>query len=329
MPHLWEQYLEPTPLNRLLLAEMWECLNAESKAGLLERLMGGFGHRFIPEALVHKALTEPQPYLRYLAAKSGVWKSGPRTPALIPENVTPAERIAAMRTSLGGYDAAVDDKLRADPSPLVRAAVHCRELRSNDYSWMLSASQVERLVFIAGEISVSGDFLTDFVRSAIGHVSENELQEFLTEYCCSTHTKSYYGMEATGDAMTDFTAKGWFEKVWELVGTVPQPVYMPVLWYFPTQTMMWEIPDAVISRVDDNLLALVLRRSDADLPALRKRVAERPTDFGEKTREAAEAWPQCKAAGASKDPLVLLAARVDQLYAKVDEAVQKKRGLFG
>lgn len=328
MKYLWEQYLEPTPLNRLLLAEMWECLSAESKASLLERLMGGFGHRSLPEALVHKAIAEPQPYLRYLAAKSGVWKSGPRTPAPISENAMP-ERIAAMRTSLGGYDAAVDDKLRADPSPLVRAAVRCREQRSSDYSWMLSASQVERLVFIAGEISVSGDFLTDFVRSAVGHVSEDELQEVLTEYCCSPHTKSYYAMEATGDAVTDFTAKGWFDKVWDLVGTVPQPVYMPILWYYPTQSMMWEIPDAVVARLEDDLLALVLRRSDADLPALRKRIAERPTDFGEKTREAAEEWPQHKAAGASKDPLVLLAARVDQLYAKVDEAMQKKRGLFG
>jgi hypothetical protein len=292
-------------------------------------LTGEFGHNFLPEALVHKALAEPQSYLRYLAAKSGVWKSGPPAPAPVPENATPAELVAAMRKNLGGYDAAVDDWLRADLSPLVRAAVRCRERRSSDYSWMLSAPQTERLIFVASESSVSGDFLSDFIRSAIGKVSEDDLQGLMTEYCCSKYTKNTYVTEATGDAMTDFTAKDWFDKVWDLGGTVPQPVYMPVLWYFPTQTMNWEIPDAVVTRLEDSLLALVLRRSDADLPVLRKRIAERPADFGEKTREAAEEWPQHKVAGALIDPLGHLAARVDQLHAKVEEAVQKKRGLFG
>ena len=329
MEAVWERYLEPTPLNHLLLAEMWDSLSQESKVALLECLLGDRGKDFVPEPLVRKAIEEPDAYLRYLAAKSGVWKGNNMpAPKLDDTQATPGEMFAALRLSLGGYDNELEARFRADPSPLVRAAVSAREHRNRmDFSWMLTSTQLERLLFIANEATVSGDTLAEFIRSAIGHISEEQLQEFLSEYAQSRHTKNTYASEETGDAMSDFTNREWFNKVWDLVGTAPHKVFLPLLWYFPTQTMLWEIEPEVIARLDDNLLALILRRRDAELPQLRKRIAASPTDFGPKTQEAADEWPQYRRQEKT-DTIGALAARVTELTTKVEEAMQKKRGLF-
>lgn len=156
---------------------------------------------------------------------------------------------------------------------------------------------------------------------------DREIAQVLLEYCHAPAVRDQFAADTTSDAMTDFTAKGWFDKVWGLVGTVPESVYRPLLSYMPTEVLQtWEVPDVVVKRMSDDDLAHLVQRSDAKLPRLRKRIEENPEQFPEKVLAAAGEWEQWMP---RPDDMTELRQRLATIVATLQAIAQKKRTLFG
>lgn len=298
---MYKPHLTDTPLNRVLLLECWDALPSESKGDLL-------GHyaetRMCPRWLVEKALGDPLAYLRYLAV--AYWRYSPDD----------------------AEDRAVIARIEADPSPLVRAALLRKEYGSQNLAWMLEVPQLERLVFMGQHRTISGDYLYRFMTEAVGKIPEEELADLLTEYCRNPHILESM-TQSSGDGEIDWIAYSWFTKVWELVGVVPKAVYMPILWYFPTEVHRWgSVPEEVLAKLakdDDDGLGALLWRHNARLEKLRERIAQHPEEFGEQARYGAEMFAKY-ARMDRPEPTALekQLADIQEQLARIEE----KRGLF-
>lgn len=298
---MYKPHLTDTPLNRVLLLECWDALSPESRGEAL-------GHyaelQNCPSWLVQKALDDPHPYLRYLAVTN--WRYNPND----------------------AEDQPLIARIEADPAPLVRAALLRKDYGSQGMEWMLEASQLERLVYMGRHHTISGDFLYRFITEAVGKIPEEELADLLTEYCRNPHIRESL-TESIGDGEADWIAWTWFTKVWELVGTVPKAVYMPILWYFPTEVQgRHTVPEEVLVKLakdDDGGLCALLWRHDARLERLRARIAQHPEEFGEQARYGAEMFAKHAHLGRPEPtPLEEQLTDIQERLARIEE----KRGLF-
>lgn len=298
---MYKPHLTDTPLNRVLLLECWDALSPESKGDLL-------GHysetRTCPGWLVQKALDDPLPYIRYLAVSN--WRYSP----------------------VDAEDQPLMARIEADPSPLVRAALLRKEYGSQGMGWMLEVSQLERLVYMGRHHTISGDFLYRFLIEAVGKIPDEELADLMTEYCRNPDIRESL-TQSSGDGESDWIAWTWFVKVWELIGVVPKAVYMPILWYFPTEAQgRHSVPEEVLAKLvkdDDAGLGALLWRHDARLPKLRERVAQHPEEFCEQARYGAEMFAKYAQMGRPEPtPLEEQLTDIQERLGRIEE----KRGLF-
>jgi len=298
---MYKPHLTDTPLNRVLLLECWDALSPESKGELL----GQYAEiRTCPRWLVEKALGDPLPYLRYMAVAAWRWS---------PDDAD---------------DQAVMARVDADPSPLVRAALLRKEYGSQGLDWMHEVSQLERLVYMGRNYTISGDYLYRFITEAVGKVPEEELAELMTEYCRNPSVLESM-TQSSGDGEIDWIAYSWFTKVWELVRVVPKAVYMPILWHFPTEVPRWgSVPEEVLAKLakeDDGGLGALLWRHNARLEKLRARVAQHPEEFGEQARYGAEMF--AKYARMDRQEPTPLEEQLADIQARLAR-IEEKRGLF-
>lgn len=245
VPPLIDNLTKGTAFSNRLLIEAWDGLTLETKFEILDRYDGWI---LIFNEVSRKVLSDPNPYIRYLAA-TVVRNHG---------------------------DATLRERISKDTSELVRAPALIHFPKSSD-DWM-HLSQLERLYAINEHPLMLGIYFVEFIKGAVGKISDDDLADLVKEHCKSETTKTYPPM------------KDEFNAMWKLVGTVPEKIYTPVLWHYPAEAEYHSVPDEVLEGMDDKDLKRLIDREDALLPDIRKRIEESRNKFSDEIVSANRSW---------------------------------------
>src|SRR5262249_8287461 len=124
----------------------------------------------------------------------------------------------------------------------------------------------------------SGEDFAKIVRRALATgTPEDEIVSMVQEYLGAPEHLSFVKQD-TWDALDALDIHREFKALWELVPDVPLLAGYALLTKLPTVTEAWggfgdDIPNDVLDRMDDQLLAYLLERDDVGLHDLRKKIA--------------------------------------------------------
>jgi hypothetical protein len=259
-----------------MLREAWDSLSAETQMRILFRITGD---RDYPENLeiLEKALSSPNPYIRYLAARSS-WLLG----TVLGED--------PLRATLR-------ERLRGDSSDLVQGGMVHRDAYSELVGLGPDPEQVCALpvgarVTLIGRVKHPADWFPKVARRALAHaVPPGELLAMTREYLAG-HIESKApgtGLEAWGER----DAQRGLSELWrlaaQLVEKYPESARL-LIHRLPTRTRDSHgecIPDDALSAFSQPALAELLRRPDIDLSEFRAYVLIRPEATSDELLEAA------------------------------------------
>lgn len=249
--------LEPRPCGEAKLLAAWDGLCTEHQILLLDSL-GKEGHLNWTRKIRAKALTTPNAYVRYLAARG----------------FCPSDKNAD--------DLAVNNRISEDPEPLVRYA----PLEGSALSLPRELSNPEAFFALPQEgrlaLMRSLPFAHDvpaIIRRAIqtvlpgGAMTEDDLAELLLEYVTNVEFASYYRPEylIPYDGWAEHERGKDIEALWELVPDLPKRASSVLICHLPEQSGINSgIPKAVLNGMADWQLTMLFRREDIDLEYRKK-----------------------------------------------------------
>lgn len=276
-----------TPLAMSRLLEAWHDLPVADKTTLLQYLFWRpeVGDPILKRedhaaALVDMALADPNSYVRYLAAREVSQPFGGGGLLDLPRE--------------SGYEAkrARYERVRADPSPLVRSATGNVEIPLNDSDDLLAAfwaqPHTERLSAVSGERDkcLSKQRFGSMARLLVfagrellpaQKVTEVEILDLLEQWLAGEKLAARIKRENDrrkkyGDGFGEYLLTEHVQNLWGAVAALPDKVAIRLLNELPAQIDSRNvIPADVLQRIaaQPQKLTYLLFRDDAELPELR------------------------------------------------------------
>lgn len=317
----FDPLLEVSPLGMLRLKLAWPELSAIEKSFLIERILDEKGAHLRTYGLsqhvnefLNLALSDPNPYVRYVAA------SHVRKPYIRKGNAS-AEDLASK---------ALYEKVLVDKEPAVRAA-HGQSKEAFGFSVFSRAEGIEgfwakdharRLVEINNERGNHGEKVAEAFLYATekllpaDKITIAEMLDVLLQYLSVDSIKAVLEEKAEHD---DFFMDGWgrfssgkdLEALWGAIPKLPMELQYVLVQSLPNNAgMSKNLAASVAEQLDPEILAQLLWRNDVPLPELRSKV------FLEGDQE----W--LRAAAMSSMYFQLPDASITQLLYRLDESVE-------
>jgi hypothetical protein len=271
-----DEICDPRPSSRLMLKEAWPALSQETQMTIIHRVTTD---PLYPEdiELLELALTSPNPYIRYLAARSR-W-------------------LEARSIDGEPFKATLRERLRGDRSGLVQGALVHRDAYSQlvglgpDPAEVCALSSTARITLLR-RVKHPLDWFPKLVRRAIGEsLVAAELRSMVEEYLASHIDTKFAGPDL--DAWTDRDAQRGLAELWrlaaQLIGHYPESAEL-LIDRLPARTpgsVLECIPEDALSAMTEQALVALLRRPDVGLGAFRAQVLVQASKPGDELLEAA------------------------------------------
>lgn len=258
VPEHLQELLQPTPSGMAKLVAAWDGLAPESQILILAEKKRRPGPAYLYQRVIEKALTSPNAFVRYTAAKeinlndSNDGEKNLR--AQIDNDPDPLVRYAHLETDWVGILSEFDDPEKFFALPHEARLAKVRRLTGG-------GEEVAKLVFYAVE-----HLLKD------RRLSEIELFEILSDYLNKPEFKDRYIKDRLSyDGFGEYLAGKDVEALWELVLKVPENISHVLIEHFPESAGLSSgLPERVLSGMSDRQLATLLYRSDIGLEEFRK-----------------------------------------------------------
>lgn len=253
------ELLHPSPSSVAKLLAAWNGLSLESQILILAEKKRLPGPPHLYQKLIEKALTSPNAFIRYLAA---------RDIKLNDDN---------------DHSRCLANLIEGDPEPLVKYAL--LETSGPDFPSECQAKTFFDLTH-EGRLAVSraltgeGEEVAKLITYAIdnllvnGKVSEIELFDILCDYLDKQKSAGFYsGDDYTYDGLYEHSLGKDIDTLWELVPKAPAIISDLLIEKLPESAgLSCGIPSFVIDGLTERQLAKLLHRSDIRLEDLRKRM---------------------------------------------------------
>lgn len=259
----------PTPSGVAKLLAAWDDLDLENQVMLLAEKTGQKLPSWLFKQIIEKAISSPNAFLRYKAARESKY----------------------IRDE--AWQKKIEEALESDPEPLVKYArlEDTFIFEPPEYpEKFFSLPQAARLATVR-ELTGCEEVVADLIEYAVdqglenNRVSEGELYEILSDYLDKPHFREPRYVDGW-DAL--LSGKG-LDRLWELVTKVPEGLSTVLVDHLPGNVGdFWQIPAHVLEGMSNRQLTQLFWRPDIELREIRKQkffqfAGLEKDDAGEKT----------------------------------------------
>jgi hypothetical protein len=249
------ELLQATPSSRTKLMAAWDGLSVESQVKILHSLTQ---NRDLEHEVIAKALSSPNEYVRYLAARG--------------RELSSKEKL----------DKPLLEKIAADSSDFVKYA----QCERRDH-WQITAEEfykspkAMRLAILSGEHPPNGEAFASLVEWAVERnaIPDGELFDLVMEYLDNPRLKTEWEGWAAENLDRWKYEPPWHEQrqieaLWRLVMKCPQNIALHLIKNLPTRIIGDEtnIPDEVLDWLPGWSLSWFFSREDIHFEEFRKKV---------------------------------------------------------
>ena len=310
------ELVRSSPLREELLQTAWPSLSTESKLEVIDAVAPRRSASHLPDFLLDLALSDPEPIVRFWAARSYYFRehrTGPDGKELpsIPGFETSPEEF--QRTA----------RAEGDRSPLVRAATSA--VRGLGLMDLIDLSQLERLIKIRTRGHPDTEGVATFVEKGLSQgLPTNDIRDCLWEYLAREDVLTEV-LELDRDGMTEFAKQRGWERLWALAASAPIEVGAPIAGRAPLQGKYWKIKLETLTALPDLLKRTVMARDEEPAESLREAVAASPEKFGKDLADVPRKYHEARAefgfseATRAKHRLDTMPNRQDAIFELVNE----------
>jgi hypothetical protein len=304
----FELLLRQTPFCSLILSELWDQLNILEKIELLNYYSSK--SKAVPEQICIKAVQDPNPIVRMLAAKNTYFFFKPENREL-------------------------HQKLLEDSSLFVTSAMHVnRKLKDFD-----KLSQLEKLGVIALSSSIDHEEFANFISNSLQKemISENDAADLVIEFVRNLRLRPLRLEEGEyfEEGLDWYSNLKQFEAIWNLTTCTPPKVHYVIASEYPLETGQLDdtFSEEMLFNMSEDAIEILVWRQYKPLLAL---IVKTPERFNNKIHDAVS---QTKDTLTSSNPKnkggtdflikrlsTEIQQRLDDLDRKLDQIVTKKRG---
>lgn len=258
VPEHLQELLRPTPSGVMKLLAAWDGLAPETQIWVLAEKKKYPGPAYLYEQVIETALTSPNAFVRYMAAREiQLSDGGDRQRILrgkIDSDAEPLVRYALLETDWIGIRSEFEDPEKFLGLPHKARLAKVRRLIGG-------GETIAKLISYAVEHSLED-----------GKLSEIELFEILSDYLNKPEFKDWYVKDRLSyDGFDEFVVGKDIVALWELVLKVPEGISHVLIEHLPEGAgLSSSIPTHVLEGMSDGQLATLFSRSDIGLKELRK-----------------------------------------------------------
>ncbi|MDP3009474.1 MAG: hypothetical protein Q8N30_10475 [Methylococcales bacterium] len=301
----FELLLRHTTFSEKIWSELWDALDTMQRIELLLQLGDA------PDKLIAKAIDDPNPVVRMLAVKDNHF-----------------------------YEEDEPDlyaRLINDESPLVRAAMKTRDMIFEE-DYLFGLSHDERLGVIALRKHFPTETFATFINEGLKNmkITEQEASELIWEFVRNPNLIDQITREPSDSYDWNYIRNG-FEAMWNLTTSTQLEVHYAIATEYPTKTShrFGDIPTEILDKMSDGTLSNLAFRQ---FGKLLEKLKEAPDKFDQSIHDSARGG--AKFADYKKnsdspnistviDELERLRAEVSELSKLINNAISRRKGLFG
>lgn len=271
LPAYLAELLQPTPSGVAKLLAAWDGLSVEVKIQVLTELPKLQLPEYLDKKVRLKALDSKNPYVRYLAARRFSFLSKSQSEEIYGKSET--EKMEAIKK-----------RIEEDSEPLVKFSIYegilpvTKDNPFEDPEAFFALPQEARLAIVRS-LTGWGNKIAKLMFYAVDHqlkdgtVSEIELFEILSDYLNKREFLEHYRRDRLSyDGYGEYLKGEDIVALWNLVLKLPIWVSLELIRTLPTSAgFKSNIPENVLSALNDPQLAELLYRKDVELEELRKK----------------------------------------------------------